>query len=660
MFPMFSLPTPLFRRTAQGCTLIVLLGMTAFASGQSGSGQGASASIHAGYHAGPVALHTERSHSFGAHNLGNTGYGHALSIQGMMNGPWEVEFNAAQAAIVHDDGAMRAWQTEIQSAAIMLNRIWPARGTRNDAGSRNVPTTKGFQPFAGIGLAHVDHIMKQDLEDANGRVYHLWSDGTLRDRDEAGDHAGQANILHRDYTYESDLQDSDQWHGSGRSLAIPMQIGVRLDVSPRVRARMGIGGWLGLTDGVDDRSSGGFLSGDALASGFFGLGIRLGKLGAPAPKAHITPGLTMEDAALLAALDTDGDGVSNLHDRCPGTRGIPVDATGCPLDSDGDGYADYRDMEPHSPHTDVDGHGVALASGNSESDTDKEGWDVIRDRVTSDDRTDFAVRIPEPEDGWTQAERHTLLAFKDLKETSTGVEVGLGNDPVMAGQAADLLRNQGLEADLLEPGGEMEETLSDASATPHADADSQVHFRVQLGAFRAPDSRALDVLFEGVEVIRMKGNDGLTRVLSASFAERADAESLQASMVAKGHLGAFIVPSIPTTTGAVDPTHLPDVSALESAPQFDVDRISFRVQLGALKSTMDTEAMDVLLELGDVEHMNGTGWHRYVHGHFGSAEEARRALPSLRDVGFPDAFVVGDVAGSIVPVAEAEILLRQD
>lgn len=660
MFPMFSLfPLPI-RRAAEGIVLLALLGLTTAASGQAGTSQSAAASVHAGYQAGPVALHTERSHSFGTHNLGNTGYGHALSVQSTLNGAWEVEFNAAQAAIVHDDGALRAWQTEIQSAAIMFNRIWPARGTRNDAGSRNVPTTRGFQPFAGIGLAHVDHIMKQDLEDANGRAYHLWSDGTLRDRDEAGDHAGQANILQRDYTYESDLPDAGPLHGSGRSLAIPMQIGVRLDVSPRVRARMGVGGWLGLTDGVDGLSSGRFLSGDALASGFFGLGIRLGKLGAPAPAAPITPGLTMEDAALLAALDTDGDGVSNLHDRCPGTRGIAVDATGCPLDSDGDGYADYRDMEPHSPHTDVDGHGVALAAGDDGSMPSREGWDVIRDRVTSDDRTDFAVHIPEPEDGWTQAERHTLLAFKDLRETSTGVEVGLGNDPVVAGQAAEALRDQGLEADLLEPDAVEPKAREEAPLTMNADAESHTHFRVQLGAYRTPDSKALEVLFEGVDVIRLQGNDGLTRVLSFPFEDRTEAASFQTAMVAKGHLGAFIAPSTSTTTGKVDVTHLPDVSALESAPQFDVDRISFRVQLGALKSTMDTEAMDVLLELGDVEHLNGTGWHRYVHGHFGTAEEARLALPALRDAGFPDAFVVGDVGGSIVPVAEAEILLRQD
>ena len=38
--------------------------------------------------------------------------------------------------------------------------------------------------------------------------------------------------------------------------------------------------------------------------------------------------------------------------------------------------------------------------------------------------------------------------------------------------------------------------------------------------------------------------------------------------------------------------------------------------------------------------------------------EARAALPHVQEAGFPDAFVVGEVTGRIVPVAEALILLQ--
>jgi OmpA-OmpF porin, OOP family len=49
-------------------------------------------------------------------------------------------------------------------------------------------------------------------------------------------------------------------------------------------------------------------------------------------------------------LDDDGDGVTNDLDKCPGTpAGAKVDAVGCELDSDGDGVVDSRDQCPNTP-----------------------------------------------------------------------------------------------------------------------------------------------------------------------------------------------------------------------------------------------------------------------------------------------------------------------
>lgn len=610
---------------------------------------------------GPVALHTERNRSFGAHHLGNTGYGQSLTIQSAFKGPWEFELRADRGAVVTDDGALRAWKTEIQSGAFMVNWVWKAEGERRDEWTRFANISRGFQPFVGIGIAHVDHIMKQDLEDAFGRRYHLWTDGTLRDRDEAGDHGGSAIILKRDYVYESELSDSGMPSASGRSLAIPAQVGVRMDVSPRVRARMGIGGWLGLTDRVDDQVSGRVLSGDALVSGFFGLGIRLGQLATKPRLPEDLNGMEVADAMILASMDTDGDGVSNLHDRCPGTRGMEVDEHGCPLDSDGDGYADHRDAEVFSPHTDVDARGVAISDAATDRQgtafsTPKSGWDEVRGQVTSDDRTHYAMRIAIPETGWTLAEQYSLMAFRHLEEASGAVEVKLGHDPMEADRAADAIRAAGLDAEIIAP-----EVTPPPPAEGREDlAVGRGHFRVQLGAYRTPDPEALATLFEGIDVVRLQGEDGMTRIVSGAFDERDEAILFKVRMRALGFSGAFITDHAAYATMAaadVEPA-LQDLDA--PFTPFDADRISFRVQLGALKSRMSTEAMDGLLGVGDVEHLSTTGWHRYLHGRYGNAEEARAALPALKQAGFPDAFVVGDVSGRIIPVAEAELLLRQD
>jgi OOP family OmpA-OmpF porin len=51
-----------------------------------------------------------------------------------------------------------------------------------------------------------------------------------------------------------------------------------------------------------------------------------------------------------APKDSDGDGVTDDLDKCPGTpMGVKVDAKGCPLDSDGDGVPDYLDKCPDTP-----------------------------------------------------------------------------------------------------------------------------------------------------------------------------------------------------------------------------------------------------------------------------------------------------------------------
>ena len=109
--------------------------------------------------------------------------------------------------------------------------------------------------------------------------------------------------------------------------------------------------------------------------------------------------------------------------------------------------------------------------------------------------------------------------------------------------------------------------------------------------------------------------------------------------------------------GPTEGTGVP-ATAQSNAPQFDSDKVSFRIQLGALKDQVSTEALNAFLGLGQVEHRAAPGWHRYFQGEYPTAEEARLALPEMQTAGFPDAFVVGEVAGRIVPVAEALILLQ--
>jgi OOP family OmpA-OmpF porin len=66
--------------------------------------------------------------------------------------------------------------------------------------------------------------------------------------------------------------------------------------------------------------------------------------------------------------DTDGDGVPDYLDQCPATpAGVKVDAKGCPLDTDGDGVPDYLDKCPDTPK------GVKVGASGCPLDTDGDG-----------------------------------------------------------------------------------------------------------------------------------------------------------------------------------------------------------------------------------------------------------------------------------------------
>jgi len=66
--------------------------------------------------------------------------------------------------------------------------------------------------------------------------------------------------------------------------------------------------------------------------------------------------------------DDDGDGVNNDIDKCPGTpAGAKVDASGCELDSDGDGVGDSRDQCPNTPA------GAKVDEKGCELDSDGDG-----------------------------------------------------------------------------------------------------------------------------------------------------------------------------------------------------------------------------------------------------------------------------------------------
>src|SRR5512146_1197505 len=94
--------------------------------------------------------------------------------------------------------------------------------------------------------------------------------------------------------------------------------------------------------------------------------------------------------------DSDGDGVLDGDDKCPGTpHGAVVDKKGCPVDTDGDGVYDGLDQCPNTPH------GAKVDSVGCPIDTDGDGVPDGLDRCpdTPPGATADALGCPSDSDG---------------------------------------------------------------------------------------------------------------------------------------------------------------------------------------------------------------------------------------------------------------------
>ncbi|MGB4600758.1 MAG: outer membrane beta-barrel domain-containing protein [Trichlorobacter sp.] len=109
----------------------------------------------------------------------------------------------------------------------------------------------------------------------------------------------------------------------------------------------------------------------------------------PAPKPVVVEEAVAPKAAPVVAppADSDGDGVIDELDKCPGTpAGVKVGVGGCPLDSDMDGVFDYQDKCPGTPAAvRVDAEGCPL-------DSDMDGVPDYLDKCPTTPRGDKVDR----------------------------------------------------------------------------------------------------------------------------------------------------------------------------------------------------------------------------------------------------------------------------
>lgn len=100
------------------------------------------------------------------------------------------------------------------------------------------------------------------------------------------------------------------------------------------------------------------------------------------------------DVLLSAKMDSDGDGVADDQDQCPGTAtGVKVDMKGCPLDSDNDGVIDAEDKCPDTPAgTKVDHTGCPVPMATKSAEVTAAGTWIYKDIQFENNKADLKQR----------------------------------------------------------------------------------------------------------------------------------------------------------------------------------------------------------------------------------------------------------------------------
>jgi hypothetical protein len=223
----------------------------------------------------------------------------------------------------------------------------------------------GVVPYISLGLGLMMYQPFGDLTDRYGSTYYYWSDGSIMNLPQNDPNAANAMRLARDYKYETALAPAQS------TISLPLGFGVKLNFTDHVSAKINALYNITTTNKIDAANTG---KNDSYMYLNVSFHYQFGKKQEEADS-KIYDGAIVDDNA-----DSDGDGVKDLNDMCPGTpKGVKVDLKGCPLDSDGDGIPDYLDKEPNTAKGNaVDEHGVTLDYNQiKESEMQRQRWDSI-------------------------------------------------------------------------------------------------------------------------------------------------------------------------------------------------------------------------------------------------------------------------------------------
>lgn len=187
------------------------------------------------------------------------------------------------------------------------------------------PVDSKFAPFVYIGATPFGYWAQGDLVDGNGERYHYWSDGSIRNINEEAPDADNAKVLRRNYSYETSYRG---FNGDDiLALAFNVGGGFTFEITNWLEAQLRVSYSMTNSDFVDGYEGGS--DKDNYIFGNFGL-----TLDPNAFLVAIKGGSEEEgediDVDDFLSIDSDGDGIPDLDDKCSGTPlGTAVGSDGC-------------------------------------------------------------------------------------------------------------------------------------------------------------------------------------------------------------------------------------------------------------------------------------------------------------------------------------------
>lgn len=466
--------------------------------------------------------------------------------------------------------------------------------------------SQAIHPFISLGFEGFEFLSKTDLYDQSGNKYNYWTDGSIKNMAQSSPNAANAINLVRDYKYETDIRESnlDRFGKyTERAFALPVGAGFVFHLGDRVDLKLHTTLHFTTTDyidGITDKSLG-VRKGNSMNDKFMMTGFSLHwDLLGPKVQVDTLPSDWFNNVDFLAleTEDTDGDGVRDTADICPGTpTGAVVDTKGCPGDSDADGVLDYADKEPDSkPRAVVDEEGITLSDSIIKKrylqfiDTTNQFADVItyfhgeydnsngivenaQPHRTSDGviiPDDYTILLGTYKSGLSQATMSKFLSIKDIETThmpdssiaySAGhyknyadaqkrkeqsIKDGMGDAKIVYKQNGKFVEaTDDIIAQLNKKNSKTKKGVDKYESDVNLKLDSLivasakgVVFRIQLGAY---SRRLSKTIFKNIDkLIEIHTEDDLYKYITGSFSNFKDAAKAKTDIVLKGYSGAFI------------------------------------------------------------------------------------------------------------------------